>query len=153
MTIHAKYVRYRVFDRLRHSDKFLDFLADQASRLSGSGTGSTITFTNASNLVNLTSHGYTTGDGPFLLSNDGGALPAELDNTTFYWVNVNDANSFTLHLTEEDALAGTNTVAFTDDGTGTNEILVAAEAEDIFNAMLAGKSADEIRGLTSIDNL
>lgn len=153
MTIYARKVRYRNLDRLRHSNEFLDFLADQAVRLSGTGTGTAITFTNASNLVNLTAHGFVDGQGPFLLSNSGGALPAELSDATQYWINVNDANSFTLHTTEADALAGTNTVAFTDDGTGTHNILVGAESSDIFNALLAGKTADQIRALTSIDNL
>lgn len=153
MTIYARKVRYRNLDRLRHSNEFLDFLTDQASRLAGTGTGQAVTFTNASNLVNQTAHGYVDGQGPFLLSNSGGALPAELDNTTDYWINVNNANSFTLHTNEVDALAGSNPVAFTDDGTGTHEILVSAESVDIFTALLAGKTADQIRALTSIDNL
>lgn len=34
MPIYARKVRYRSFDRLRHSDNFKDFLAEQADRLS-----------------------------------------------------------------------------------------------------------------------
>lgn len=152
-TSYARKVRYREFNRLRHSRLFNDFLSSQAARLAGTGTGTAITFTNGTNLVNLAAHGYTDGQGPFLLSNSGGALPAELDNVTEYWVNINDANSFTLHLTEADALAGANTVAFTDNGTGTHTALVGAEGLDIFLSLLAGKTAEQIRALTTIDDL
>ncbi len=151
--IHRRYLRYGRYERVRHSTYFLSFLTEQATRLSGSGTSTTITFTNSTNLVNLATHGYTTGQGPFLLSNSGGALPAGLDNVTDYWVNVNDASSFTLHTSEAYALANTSIVGFTDDGTGTNSILVAAEAVDIFLSLKGGKTADQIRALTSIDSL
>lgn len=153
MSIYRRFIRYSKFERARYGKKILDFLATQATRLSGTGTGSAITFTNATNIVNLTTHGYVDGQGPFLLSNSGGALPAELDNATFYWVNAPDANTFTLHATEADGLAGSNVVAFTDDGTGTHNILVAAESLDIFAAMKAGKTARDVKNLTSIDNL
>jgi len=153
MGIHTRKVRYREFGRVRYSEKLLDFLATQAARLSGTGTASAITFTNASNLVNLTSHGFVDGQGPFLLDNSGGALPAELDNVTEYWINDNDGNSFTLHTNEADGLAGSAAVAFTDDGSGTHDVLVAAESRDIFDALLSGKSSREIEGLSSIDNL
>ncbi len=153
MSVHTRKVRYRQFERVRYSDRLLDFLALQAARLSGSGTGLAITFTNFTNLVNAVGHGYVDGQGPFLLANAGGALPAELDAVTEYWVNDNDGNSFTLHTNEADAIAGTNPVAFTDDGTGTHETLVAAESRDIFDALLSGKSSEEIEGLSSIDNL
>ncbi len=153
MSIHTRKVRYREFGRVRYSEKLLDFLAEQATRLSGTGTASAITFTNASDLVNLSTHGFVDGQGPFLLANAGGALPAELDAVTQYWINDNDGNSFTLHTNEADALAGSAAVSFTDDGTGTHDVLVAAESRDIFNALLAGKSSNEIEGLSSIDNL
>ncbi len=153
MSIYARKVRYRHYDRLRHSGNFLEFLQTQAARLSGTGTGQTVTFTNATNLVNLTTHGFVDGEGPFLLDNSGGALPTGLDAVTQYWVKSNDANSFTLHLTEAEAIVGSNVVSFTDDGTGTNQILVGAEKEDIFNSLLSGKTARQIESLTSIDNL
>lgn len=153
MPLYARKVRYRTLERLRHSTNFLAFLIAQALRLSGTGTGQTVTFTNATNLVNYTAHGYVDGQGPFVLSNSAGALPVGLNDATNYWVNVNDVNSITLHLTESAALAGLSVVTFVDDGTGTNQILVAAEQSDIFNAMVFGKSADQIRALTTIDNL
>ncbi len=153
MSLYRRYVRYSNFLKLRYSTKFLNFLSAQAVRLSGTGTASTVTFANATNQVTLTTHGYASGQGPFLLSNSGGALPAELDNATEYWVNVVDASTFTLHANESDGVSGASIVAFTDDGTGTNSILVAAEAVDIFNAMKAGKSSEIVENLSSIDNL
>jgi len=153
MTIRARKVRNRRFSRVRRSRKMLSFLDAEATRLSGTGTGTTVTYTNATNLVNLTAHGYVDGQGPFLLANSGGALPAELSAVTEYWVNANDANSFTLHTSEADALAGTSIVAFTDDGTGTNTTLVGAESSDIFSYLLAGNTAAQIRTTASIDNL
>lgn len=153
MGTHTRKVRYREFGRVRYSDKLLDFLALQASRLSGSGTGLAITFTNASNLVNAAAHGLVDGDGPFVLVNAGGALPAELDEVTLYWINDTAGSNFTLHTNEADGLSGANPVAFTDDGTGTHELLVAAQSRDIFDALLSGKSSQEIEGISSIDNL
>jgi len=153
MPIYRRHLRHGNFDRVRHSVNFLDFLAEHAARLSGTGTGATVTFDNTTNQVTLVGHGYTSGDGPFLLANSGGALPAELDGATEYWVNVVGVDAFTLHLTEADALAGTNVVAFTDDGTGTNTILVAAEMLDIFLALKSGKTAEQVRGTDNIDNL
>lgn len=151
--IYTRHLRYSLYSKLRHGKYFKAFLAAEAVRLAGTGTGATVTFANATNEMTLASNPYVTGDGPFLLSNDGGALPAELDNVTDYWVNLVGGDVMTLHLTEADAISGDNIVAFTDNGTGTNSILVSAEAIDIFVALKSGKSADEIRGITNIDNL
>lgn len=153
MSVYRRHVRHSSYNRVRHGQDFIEFMTTQASRLAGTGASAAITFTNATNIVNHGSHGYATGDGPFLLANAGGALPAELDTTTDYWVNVASAGTYTLHTSEDDALAGSNDVAFTDDGTGTHTILKSAVAETIFDALLAGKSADEIRGITDVDNL
>lgn len=153
MPIYRRHLRHGNFDRVRHSVNFLDFLAEQAARLSGTGTGATVTFDSATDRVLLTAHGYASGDGPFLLSNSGGALPAELDGETDYWINAVSDDAFTLHLTEADAIAGTDAVAFTDDGTGTSTILVAAEMLDIFLALKSGKTAEQVRGTDDIDNL
>ena len=153
MSIYARKVRYRKLDRIRYGQKFLSFLATQAARLSGTGTGVAVTFTNGSNTVNLTAHGYADGQGPFLLANAGGALPVGLDEVTPYWLNVVNVNAFTLHTNEADALAGSSIVAFSSDGTGTHDILVGAEESDIFNALLAGKTARQVGALTTIDDL
>jgi hypothetical protein len=92
----------------------------------GDGTGvtnanglyadSVVTFTNATNVVNLATHGYLAGDGPFQFTNSGGALPAELDLLTDYWVvETVAAGTFQIALTQ-----GGTAETFGDDGTGTH---------------------------------
>lgn len=49
----------------------------------------------------------------------GDDLPLGLEAGTIYWLRDTGLNLYTLHPTLEDAAGGTNTVAFTDDGTGT----------------------------------
>jgi hypothetical protein len=79
------------------------------------GTGQTVTFTNATNLLNDTAHGLSAGD-KILLRNSGGALPAELEQNRVYFVINANANDFQVALT-----SGGSAVTFTDDGTGTSQ--------------------------------
>lgn len=79
-----------------------------------------VTFTNGTNIVNLTTHGLETGDGPIRLTTTD-TLPAELAAATDYWVIKVAAGTFNLASSLANALAGTP-VAFTDDGTGTHSI-------------------------------
>lgn len=95
------------------AEKGLSFLLRKAP------TGATVTFTNATNLVNYTSHGASAGD-PVILTNSGGALPAELTASKVYYIGDVVTNGFTLHLTKAAGVAGSSDVAFTDDGTGTS---------------------------------
>lgn len=60
-------------------------------------------------------HGLANGD-VVLLSNSGGALPAGSDNTTKYYVNVIDANTFYLYTDSQFKTV----LALTGNGTGTN---------------------------------
>lgn len=94
----------------------------------GDGTGvtnatglyadSVVTFTNATNICVLAAHGYVAGDGPFQLSNSGGALPAELAVLTDYFVGPTvQAGDFELSLTRGGAV-----IPITDDGTGTHTL-------------------------------
>lgn len=64
-------------------------------------------------------HGFTTGDGPYKF-NETGTLPAEIDDTTLYWVIVITATRFQVALSWNDAQVGSY-VVFTDDGVPTNE--------------------------------
>lgn len=153
MTVHAKYVRYRDFSMLRHAKKFYDFLTAQAARLSGSGAGVTVTPANATNSFNKVTHGYANGHGPVRMKNSGGALPTGVAANTDYWVSAVDADNFKLHSSKADSLVPQNEVAFTDDGSGTQSTHEGATEEVIFDAMLAGKTADQIRSITSLDNL
>jgi len=75
-------------------------------------TPKTVTFTNGTNIVNLTSHGYS--NTQKLTFTTTGAVPAELVvDTTYYIVSAN-TNDFQVSLT-----SGGAAVTFTDDGTGT----------------------------------
>lgn len=72
-------------------------------------------FDNTGNTVDTTfNHGLTNNDRVFLNSYPGSTLPAELDETTEYFVVNKNAADFQLSLT-----SGGAAVTFTDDGTGT----------------------------------
>jgi hypothetical protein len=76
------------------------------------------------NTLTATAHGFESGDGPYLLTNSGGALPAGTDTTTKYWLNVVDANTLRLYTSEQAALDGAaaGLVDITGNGTGTHSI-------------------------------
>lgn len=71
---------------------------------------------NASNTINLNTEKLFTGD-PVQLSTTG-TLPTGLDNVSTYYVIVLDPLTIQLAASEDDALAGTPVVTFSDDGTG-----------------------------------
>ena len=103
------------------------------------GNTPTITFTNATDDVNLTAHGLATGDGPIHLAT-AGTLPAELTAATDYWVIVVDANTFRLATSRANALLGM-VLAFTDDGTGAHTCSFTGQSladrlEDSINDLL-----------------
>jgi hypothetical protein len=147
-------MRHATYDLLRHSKKLLAFLGNQAARLSGTGAGTVVTFTNATNLVNLIGHGFVAGGGPFVLENAGGALPTGLDAATLYFVGVPSVDTLTLHITSDAAIGASNEVAFSTDGTGTTQILKGADELTVFDAMNDGAySAAGIMLVTDIDTL
>lgn len=102
------------------AEKGLSFLMRKAP-----ATGVTATFTNASNIVNRVAHGMSAGD-PFILTNSGGALPAELTASLVYYAGDINNDDFTIHLTKDAGVAGTSDVTFTDDGTGTTTLKIMA---------------------------
>jgi len=86
-------------------------------------------FSLADDQITVTAHGLTvptTVDNAVraMVSNAGGALPAGLAASTsyFYYIRVVDANTLTLHVTAAGALANTNRVDITSNGTGTQTI-------------------------------
>jgi hypothetical protein len=81
----------------------------------------TFTAANATEQFTIAAHGLQTGDGPFQVSNSGGALPTGLSAATDYWVIVVDVNTIKLATSLANALAGTNLLISTD-GTGTQTI-------------------------------
>jgi hypothetical protein len=80
----------------------------------GLNTGTTVTFTNGTNTINASAHGLSN-DAVIELSNSGGALPAELADSTKYFVVNAGTNTFQVSTTQ-----GGTAVSFTDDGTGTS---------------------------------
>lgn len=146
MTIHVRYLRKRVFGRLRHSAKFLSWLAAQATRLATAGGDGTATFTNATNLVTVTGHSFTAGTA-LVLSTDN-TLPAELNDSTAYFVGSISGDDFKLYPTYGDAIAETNEEAFTDDGTGTHTATVYLDAGILFTLMQANQlTSEQVEGL------
>lgn len=83
----------------------------------------TVTFTNATELVNWTAHPLEIGD-KIRFSNSGGALPTGIAALTDYYVATTSfgANSFRISTTLNGAINGTALVTFTTDGTGTNTL-------------------------------
>jgi hypothetical protein len=80
------------------------------------------TIANLTEIATAATHGFAAADGPFVLSNAGGALPAGLEVGVLYYTGNIDVNTFYLYLTLEDAVADTNRVAVSDDGTGTHTL-------------------------------
>jgi hypothetical protein len=64
---------------------------------------------------------FVTGDGPFQVSNSGGALPTGLSASTNYWLIRITDTTFYLATSKSNAIAGTN-LTVSDDGSGTNTI-------------------------------
>lgn len=112
-----RYIRHSSLDGLGR-ERLERIQEDFAAYGGAPGTAQTaITFTNLSDQVDATAHGYAVGDGPFVLITDN-ALPAELEVGKLYWIaGTVTANSF--QLTDE---IGGAVVAFTDDGTGTHTL-------------------------------
>lgn len=69
----------------------------------------------------ITAHGLQTGDGPFQVTNSGGALPSPLVAATNYWIIRVDADHFQLALSRADALRSI-AIDLTSNGSGTNTI-------------------------------
>lgn len=103
--------------------------------------------------LEIASHGHVSGDGPFLASNSGGALPAGLDATTLYWAGLLDASHIRLHRTWAEAAAGTNPVDITDAGTGTHTLTPATTEAALAEHLRQGVSPATLRDATDVDDL
>lgn len=140
--------------RLRHVDDFLD---NRAANAADGGIGDTaatseFTATPASDEISSTAHGLSTGDGPIVLAT-GDTLPAGLSADQFYWVNVIDADTFTLHTNRLDAGLGQNAVDVTSTGTGTHTWALAADREAIIEYMRQGVWSTELQNLDDVDDV
>jgi hypothetical protein len=73
----------------------------------------------STDVITSNTHGLTTGDS-VKFSSGGGVPPAPLVEGYWYFINVLSTTTFTLHGTLEDALAGTNPVDLSTQGTGSS---------------------------------
>ena len=97
-------------------------MAVEYSLLTWAGLGTTVTFTDAGDVVNFTAHGAPNGHA-FRFTTTG-ALPTGLTaGTTYYLRQGADANKFLVYPTQADAIAGTNQVTFSGAGSGTNKVV------------------------------
>ncbi len=95
-----------------------------------------------------TTHGLAVDEGPFVLSNSGGALPTPLDNTTLYYIaTVPDANKFTL-TTEK----GGDAIILSAAGSGTNTMTKSSSLDAIWD-YLKKFGAPFLRAATDVDDL
>lgn len=121
--------------------RFLDTVGDGSGTKNGNGnyTSNDKTFVAdaASDYLTATSHGFSTGDGPYRLTNSGGDLPTGLSVDTDYWIIEVASNTFQLATSYANAIAGTN-INFTSDGTGTHtihvptQLILAPSAGEVF---------------------
>lgn len=117
---------------------------DATANLTNSGGGGrTVTFTNATEVVNLTAHALSVNDA-VTFTNSGGALPTGLSANTIYYVRaVLTSGTFTLTTTPGGALKTIST-----DGTGTNAVFAydpsAAPANSDLTALTTGCTAASV---------
>lgn len=118
MTARLRHLRHRELDGLARGR--LDHLQDDLTAGLEPGRKPEYAFTaqNAAETLTVAGQdGLAVGNPRVVL--DGADLPAGLASGTIYWLRDAGTNLYTLHPTKADAVAGTNTVAFTDDGSGT----------------------------------
>lgn len=121
MPARLRHLRHRELDGLARDR--LDYLkADLALGIEQNSTNEyTVTFDNLTEQLTVTGEDtLAVGNPAVLLSTDGtSTLPAELETGVIYYLRDAGVNLYTLHPTKEEASAGTGTIAFTDNGTGT----------------------------------
>ena len=141
--------------RLRHLNNFLTARADTAANGGIGDTAAQVAFTadNTTNILTSSGHGLSTGQGPFILSNSGGALPAGLSAGVPYWVEVIDANTFYLHTSRKNVTDAAARVEFTDDGTGTQNYEFGADLDSMQDYLLHPVSTHQLATLTDIDDV
>lgn len=146
----SRFARFRllhgVFPR---SEALYDFWESEGTRLEASATGTAFTADHTTEILTATTHGFSDGEGPFVLSNDGGALPAGLSATTLYWVSKIDADTLTLNTGRHDARVP---VTFTGNGTGTHTMTRAVTPVAMFHVNRANDPA-AIAAASDIDAL
>jgi flagellin len=109
------------------------------NRVIAGATENTVTATNGTDTINLTSHGYETGQ-KLTYSDAGTAAIGGLVAGTEYWVIDTGDDSFKLAASYADAIAGT-AISLTGDGTGTQKF---THSNDEFTIAINGGAATTI---------
>lgn len=121
MSARLRYLRHRDLDGLERNR--LDHMKNDLALGVVPGRVSEYTFTadNTTNQITVNAEDSLAVGNPSCLlhAESGGTLPAELESGTKYWLADAGVNLYTLHPSLEDAVAGTNTVAFSDNGVAT----------------------------------
>jgi hypothetical protein len=144
-----RHLRHTNYTRVRRDERLQDFWSAEAADLADTGTP--LTFTAATNdRITSTSHGLSSGDGPFVVSSTD-TLPGGLAAGTLYWVKVIDADQFTLHLGGRVAVRYEQ-VDITSVGVGTHSMERAETAEAMFHAQRINDPRT-IAAATDVDNL
>lgn len=98
--------------------------------------------------ITKATHGFDVGDGPFLASNSGGALPSGLVIDTLYWaVSVPTANTLGLSTSRNGAA-----ITLTTPGTGTNTLTKASSLDAVFQ-LLKRYRPETVVAATDVDTL
>lgn len=121
------------------AEKGLAFLLRKAAAV-----GTSAVVVTATEIWTATAHGLVTGNAVTFTTT--GTLPAATGfaiNKIFY-VNVPDANTFTLHTTKAQAIADSNVIDFTTTGTGTHTVKKMETIAGLRNTSfsLSGESVD-----------
>jgi hypothetical protein len=132
--------------------RYLAWIADVAADLAGTGTSQTFTADVANNEIDVSSHGLSSGDGPFSTTSVT-TLPAGLSDSTLYWVNAVTAGTLSLHLTRKEAILGENPVSITDAGTGVHSITPATTEAAMTEHLRQGVDPYALNSETDVDNI
>lgn len=117
MSARLRHLRYRDLDGLARGrlDHMKSDLAD--GNVDGPFIAFDFTADNTTNLITIAGEDtLATGTPRVILTGD---LPAELSPGTLYYLGDGGLNLYSLHDNKVDAAAGTNDIAFTDNGSGT----------------------------------
>jgi len=148
-----RHLRYSVKNLLTTKRRRLAVWAAAVSAaLDSTGTGQVVTVA-VTDIATVTTHGHATGDGPFVLTNAGGALPAGLAVGTLYWLNKIDADTFKLHTSRNEALEGSAPVDVTGTGSGTHTITPATTSQAVIERLRQGNTAYQLQAEDDIDDI
>lgn len=142
-----RHIRKANFDRVRRDERTLDFWTTEGARLAASATSDDFTAATANDRCTAIGHGFSSGEGPFLVSSTT-TLPGGLDAATLYYVTVISDDQFLLHA----GSPGGGQVDILTTGTGTHSIVKAATAEAICETQRKNRPRS-IAAATDIDAL